>query len=153
MIASTVGRVPSNTSEQVNEQIRQRSSLRVARCAAQGPAAVDRRLAELDEEWDIERMLGAMAPTFSLVGLALGLGVNKKWLFLPAVVQALFLQHALQGWCPPLPLLRRLGFRTAREIDNERFALKTLRGDFRNLPTESQHRPLDVSEALAAVES
>ena len=50
-------------------------------------------------------------------------------------------------------LVWRLGFRTAREIDNERFALKTLRGDFRNVPTESQDRPLDVSEALAAVDT
>ncbi|WP_407921819.1 hypothetical protein, partial [Corallococcus sp. AB049A] len=25
------------------------------------------------------------------------------------------LQHGLQGWCPPLPLLRRLGLRTRGE--------------------------------------
>jgi hypothetical protein len=40
------------------------------------------------------------------------------------------LQHAVQGWCPPLPLLRRLGVRTADEINEERYALKALRGDF-----------------------
>jgi len=40
------------------------------------------------------------------------------------------LQHALQGWCPPLTLFRRLGIRTQREIDDERTALKALRGDF-----------------------
>lgn len=39
-------------------------------------------------------------------------------------------QHAIQGWCPPLPILRRLGFRTAEEINQERYALKALRGDF-----------------------
>jgi hypothetical protein len=45
-----------------------------------------------------------------------------------------FGQHALQGWCLPVPLLRRLGVRTQREIERERFALKALRGDFDSVP-------------------
>jgi hypothetical protein len=49
---------------------------------------------------------------------------------LPVVVAGFLLQHALQGWCPPLPVLRRLGVRTADEINQERYALKALRGDF-----------------------
>ncbi len=43
---------------------------------------------------------------------------------------AFLFQHAVQGWCPPVPVLRRLGFRTTYEIDRERYALKALRGDF-----------------------
>jgi hypothetical protein len=43
---------------------------------------------------------------------------------------AFLLQHALQGWCPPVPFFRSRGVRTAREIDQERYALKALRGDF-----------------------
>jgi len=31
--------------------------------------------------------------------------------------------HALRGWCPPLPLFRRLGFRSADEIGVEREVL------------------------------
>jgi hypothetical protein len=119
---------------------------------AAGSRAIDERLAELDVEWDIERMLETMAPTITLTGLLLGATVHKKWLVLPALVNAFFLQHAIQGWCPPLPVLRRLGFRTVQEIESERFALKALRGDFRNVPTSSQDRPLDVAEALAAVQ-
>jgi hypothetical protein len=152
MIASSAQRVADNTKPEVNQRIRDRSMEQVARCAAMGREAIDQRLRELDGEWDIERMLETMAPTFTLTGLALGVTVSKKWLFLPAVVNAFFLQHAVQGWCPPIPVLRRLGFRTAREIDNERTALKALRGDFRNIPTESQHRPLDVSQAMAAAD-
>ena len=45
---------------------------------------------------------------------------------LPAVVQTFYLQHTLQGWCPPLPVLRRLGFRAPAEIELERNALKAL---------------------------
>jgi hypothetical protein len=37
-----------------------------------------------------------------------------------------------------VPLFRRLGVRTASEIDEERYALKALRGDFRNLPDRSE---------------
>lgn len=56
--------------------------------------------------------------------------------FLTNVLGFLF-QHAVQGWCPPVSLLRRLGFRTSSEIDAERYALKALRGDFKELePTQ-----------------
>lgn len=95
--------------------------------------AIDRRLMELDDEWDIERYLETMAPTFTLLGLTLGLTVNRKWFALPLFVQSFFLQHAIQGWCPPLPVLRRLGIRTADEINQERYALKVVRGDFKDL--------------------
>ena len=37
-------------------------------------------------------------------------------------------------------MFRRLGFRTQIEIDYERYALKALRGDFRELPTAAQGR-------------
>lgn len=134
MIPSTVERVPQHTAEPVNDQIRRQTEERVVRCAAAGRAAIDRRLAELDREWDIERTLEANAATASLVGLTLGATVDRKWFLVPAVVAGFLLQHAVQGWCPPMPVFRRLGFRTQSEIDYERYALKSLRGDFRNLP-------------------
>src|ERR1051325_9179154 len=112
MIPSTARRVPANTSEQLNEQIRRQTEANVAYFAQAGPAATQRRLEELDWEWDIERCVETMAPTFTLAGLGLGLTVNRKWFLLPIVVQSFFLQHALQGWCPPIPVLRRLGVRT-----------------------------------------
>jgi hypothetical protein len=133
MIPSTVTRVPRHTSKHVNEQIRRDTEDRVAQCAAGGRKLIDRRLAELDQEWDVERTLEANAATASLMGLTLGATVNRKWFIFPAAVAAFLLQHAVQGWCPPLPVLRRLGFRTASEIDYERYALKSIRGDFRNL--------------------
>jgi hypothetical protein len=55
---------------------------------------------------------------------------GKKWLLVPAVVLPMLFYHAVQGWCPPLPLFRRLGVRTQREIDAEIYALRLLRGDF-----------------------
>lgn len=68
MIPSTAQRVPENTAEHVNEQIRCRSEAIVARHAT-GPEAIDRRLRELDEEWDTERTLEANAATRRRSGL------------------------------------------------------------------------------------
>src|SRR5688572_2713559 len=122
-IASTSKRVESNTAGHVNRKIHRHTAENVACYAEMGKRAIDDRLAELDEEWDIERVLETMAPTITLIGLGLGLLKNKKWFALPIFVQSFFLQHAIQGWCPPMPLLRRLGVRTACEIDAERNAL------------------------------
>lgn len=146
MIPSTAHRVPESTAEHVNDEIRRRTEESIARCAASGPEAIDRRLAELDREWDIERTLEANAATAVLVGLTLGATVDRKWFIFPAVVAGFLLQHAVQGWCPPLPVFRRYGFRTQTEIDYERYALKSLRGDFRGLPAKGEARNSATAE-------
>lgn len=151
MIPSTVDRVPVHTPESINAEIRQKTVENIARIAALGPAAIRRRLAELDAEWDVERMLEANASTVSLIGLSLGFTVDRRWFILPVAVAGFLLQHAIQGWCPPLPVLRSLGFRTQSEIDHERYALKALRGDFRHVSTSS--RGEDAAQVLSAVES
>ena len=136
MLPTTVDRVPAHTAEEINEQIRRATAANIAQYERAGIAAINRRLKELDEEWDIERTLEANAATASLIGLTLGATVDRRWFLIPAVVGGFLLQHALQGWCPPLPIFRRLGIRTASEIDYERFALKALRGDFEGLSGE-----------------
>lgn len=150
MIPATAARVPAQTAHQVNDEIRRRTDERVARVAAAGPDAVARRLGELDREWDIERVLEANAAGVSLVGLALGAAVDRRVLLLPAVVAGFLLQHAVQGWCPPLPVFRRLGVRTQPEIERERYALKAARGDFRR---SADDPAVEAAEALAAVDS
>ena len=142
MVATTVDRVRMSTSDEVNERIRRQTDANVARFAALGREAIDRRLRELDREWDIERVLETGSSALTLTGLLLGIAVNRKWLLLSLVVQGFFMQHALQGWCPPLPLFRRLGVRTQPEIERERHALKALRGDFN-----------DASDAPSALEA
>ncbi|MDY0039899.1 MAG: hypothetical protein RBS57_06270 [Desulforhabdus sp.] len=137
MLPSTTSRVPENTAEYINERILHEIEMNVAYFAGAGRKAIDSRLAELDREWDIERILEANAASFSLLGLALGVALNRKWLLLPTAVASFLLQHALQGWCPPVPFFRRKGIRTSAEIDYERYALKALRGDFNDLPQRS----------------
>jgi hypothetical protein len=94
---------------------------------------IDKRLWELDREWDIERILELNAATLGFMGIWRGLTQNKLWLILPLAVTTLLATHAVEGWCPPVALFRRLGFRTRAEIDKERYALKTIRGDFKYL--------------------
>lgn len=137
MLQSTVARVPEHTAEHVNQRIRRETDERVARIAIAGPGAIARRLKELDMEWDIERTLEANAATAVLVSLTLGATVDRKFYFFPAVVAGFLLQHAVQGWCPPLPVFRRYGFRTQTEIERERYALKALRGDFKQVGDDS----------------
>src|SRR4051794_41302307 len=108
MLPSTTDRVAVNTSDCVNEKIRRQTEENVARYTNAGPIAIEARLAELDREWDIERCLESGAPTISLIGLCLGLTVDRKFLAVPIIVQSFLLLHALQGWAPPLVVLRRL---------------------------------------------
>ncbi len=154
MIPSTVDRVPQHTSDQVNQQIRRETEKSVARYATGGRQAITRRLEELDQEWDVERTLEANASTVSLIGLALGAALDRRWYLLPTAVAGFLLLHAVEGWCPPLPALRRLGFRTRSEIDHERYALKSLRGDFQNLsPRRAGNQSESAERALAAMRS
>lgn len=133
MLPKTAERVPAQTAEYVNEEIRQTAEQNVARAVAGGPQAIKKRLNELGQEWDIERTLEANAATAVLVGVALGATVDKRFFYFPAVIAGFLLQHALQGWCPPLLAFRRMGVRTQSEIDAERNALKALRGDYRGV--------------------
>jgi hypothetical protein len=145
----TVDRVPRNTSEDANRRIQRETDERV-RHYATNPTGIDRRLRELDEEWDIERFLETNASGLAFTGIVLGVTIDKRWLALSAFVTAFLFQHAVQGWCPPVPILRRFGYRTAREIDIERVALKALRGDFGQLGPGRADHDSRASHALQA---
>ena len=123
-------RVRRNTPEKVNEEI----DIELQECIdyykRKDHAEISERIRKLDREWDIERMLEVNMSAVALTGIALSAFHHKRWLILPGIVLSFFAQHAIQGWCPPLPLFRKLGYRTRKEIDKEKYALKLLRGDF-----------------------
>jgi hypothetical protein len=129
MAPRSTERVERATSTSVNRRIEAEIMASIEYHMAY-PEEIDQRLKELEEEWDIERVLEANASALAFLGTALGLLSGRRWLLLPAAVSAFLFQHATQGWCPPLPVLRRLGFRTAHEIAQEYYALKAIRGDF-----------------------
>lgn len=124
-IPYTAQRVPQHTASRLNRRIKLRTARNI-QYYVRHPEKIDERLSELDREWDIERTLEANAATITVASVLLGTFVNRKWFFLPGVVGGFLLQHAIQGWCPPLPIFRRMGVRTQSEIEQERYALKAL---------------------------
>ena len=123
-------RVRANTSEEINRQIDRETDIHIRAYAQMGGEEIARRINELEREWDLERFLETNASALALTGVFFGLLGSKKWLILSGAVLAFLFQHATQEWCPPVPLLRRMGIRTRKEIDQEKYALKALRGDF-----------------------
>lgn len=122
-LSATATRVEQNTPQHLNDRILDRTAERIDQVASQGREAILVRLAQLEREWDIERTLITLSASLSLTGLALSRVRGPGFLAVPTVVLGFLLNHALQGWCPPVRPLRFLGFRTPREIEDERHAL------------------------------
>jgi len=108
---------------------------------------------EAQERANIERVLEANAASVAFAGTVLAATVHKRWLMLPVLVTGFLFQHALQGWCPRVPVLRWLGYRTSREIETERVALKALRGDFGKIapPDAERQRSQPCASGCAIV--
>ena len=123
-------RVRDHSGQGVNRRILQLIEANVERCNRQGRDAVVQRLAELDREWDIDRVLMA---NFAIVGgTAYGVGLSRfarrpwfgrrrtGWLYFFGAQLGFMLLHATVGWCPPVVVWRRMGVRTKSEIEVER---------------------------------
>jgi hypothetical protein len=154
MSTSREDRVRAHTAPEVNARIDDAMRDRLFSYSTRSDGEISARIEALDHESDIERYLEVLAPGFALTGLALGFLSDRKWFLLSGAVLAFLAQHAVQGWCPPLAVLRRMGVRTRREIDEERYALKALRGDFAGLPPDApRNRVTRVDAVLDAVRS
>lgn len=141
--------VRQKTSQQVNERIDRQIERNVGYYATQSKEAISARIEELENEWDVDRLLARNASVLALSGTVLGILFSRKWLIVPLAVTSFLWHHMQEGWCPPLPVLRSMGVRTLREIECEIFALKVLRGDFENVnasaePAERTRSVLDV---------
>jgi hypothetical protein len=143
-------RVREHSPAKFNERIDRATQRRVLQAGGETRAALSRRIEGLEEEWDMERVLETNASAIALSGVLLGLFVNRKFLVIPCLVLPFLLQHAIQGWCPPVPFFRSRGVRTRKEIDAEKVALKALRGDFAGIDGEKGEPNLRAREAWQA---
>lgn len=125
-------RVRAHTAEVVNRRLDRETQGRIEQLRGASDTQVARRLEELDREWDVER---ALMMFFSVAGgITFTMAVRSirplrkwsGWLYLLATQIGFMGLHATYGWCPPLLLLRRLGFRTHPEIDAERRSLELM---------------------------
>jgi hypothetical protein len=103
-----------------------------------GPEAINERLAELDREWTAGRASKATAGLLIVAGLGLTAVGSQWWLVLTAAGGLLMLPYLFGRRSPLGYLFHRLGLRTGCEIEQEKVALKALRGDFQHLPTIHQ---------------
>ena len=115
-------RVRRHTAPHVNDNLDRLADVSVERCASSGRDAIVARLGQLDREWDIDR---ALMVNFALLGgLTHELGERYTgWKHFFRAQMGFLLLHAVVGWCPPVVVFRRLGFRTAKEIAAERSEL------------------------------
>jgi hypothetical protein len=137
----TPDRVRAHSSRVQNHRIDAQTQRCLGQHASGDREAISRHIDALEREWDVERYLQMNAGVVSLSGVVLGAFLNRRVLVLPAVVFGFFFQHATQGWCPPLPVFRKIGVRTRREINKEKYALKALRGDFADMAPEGPAPP------------
>lgn len=150
MFLRTSQRVRRNTKESINKRIDQEIEARARYFSLRDKDEINKRIAELDKEWDIEKTLEANAGTIALFGVIAAYLFDRKWLVLPGLVTAFLVQHAIQGWCPPLPVFRKFGIRTKAEIDKEKIIMKIIRGDFKNIVSEDKNLTL-ADKAIKAV--
>lgn len=123
----TAKRVQFHTPACANRTIQARTARQIRELKTADAERLKARLLQLDREWDTERVLETNASILILSGLLLG-RKNRNWLFLSFGVSAFLLQHALQGWCPPFPVIRALGVRTPQEIESERADVLSILG-------------------------
>jgi hypothetical protein len=146
MFAETTTRVPRHTPEDLNERIREKTRMNLIRWGTT-KENIEKRMKALNREWDMERVLEANASSLVVIGTLLGAFLNPWFYLIPLLVGGFLLQHAVQGWCPPIRLFRRLGFRTHAEIASEYYALRILRGDFESAARVLQNDPDARAEA------
>ncbi len=143
-------RVQSHTCDRINQRIHEEARQRVLDASNESETQISARIHKLDREWDIERWLEMNASALAFTGVLCGLFVNRKFFAIPCLVLPFLFQHAVQGWCPPVPILRRRGVRTQKEIDEEKFALKAVRGDFNQLASQSSNSSVEPDSAWKA---
>ncbi len=144
-------RIRRYTSREQLRRLDEATEDRLRRYASQPPNVISDRIEELRREWSIERYLQLNVAAVGLTTVALAATINRKWAIATCIGLGFFIFHAVEGFDPPLPLLRRLGIRSRAEIDREIFALKAMRGDFEGIGDERVSRTREAENALRAV--
>jgi hypothetical protein len=124
----THDRIREHSSESANQRIDRETRGAIAE-ARHSSSARTARIRELEQEWNIDR---ALMLNFGIVGAFTAFKAMQQrkrtghiggWSLLFWVQMGFLVNHAVRGWCPPMPLFRRLGFRSSNEIAAEMVAL------------------------------
>ena len=98
------------------------------------------RIRQLDQEPDAECTIVSVLTGIGTFGLAMGLLGGRSFRLLSWISLPLAFAFSMGKWAPPPGILSRWGLRSRKEINEERYALKALRGDFRSVepPAENE---------------
>lgn len=121
----------------------------LARLAEAGPGAIEERLHEIENEWSIGRATKAAAGVLVLGSLAASVTRSRLWAFIPLAAGCCLTQYffSRRSWLEVL--FHQVGLRTRAEMEQERIALRTLRGDFKSLATVHD---IEDPEAISRLE-
>lgn len=116
-------RIRANTRAAVNELIDLKVVDNIHFYLNRRPDKLDERIDELSAESDVEQIIFHGTARLIIASAALGLVLNRRFWLVALALSGMLVQLSWQGWCLPLPLLRRAGWRSRQEIDAEKNAL------------------------------
>lgn len=120
-----------------------------------GREGIDERIRALEDEWDVERAVLVGLSGAGAAGLIIGLLGSRVWRLLAWIALPLLFLFAQDKWKPSNGILKTLGLRSRKDILEEKYALKALRGDFRDVATEPEDagagKDMNSARAMEAV--
>jgi hypothetical protein len=146
VLPATTQRVATYTCPEVNEMIRNNTLENLKCLEGADEEELTKRIQQLNSEWDMERFVETRAAVCILGCSLFGFAKHKCWSFLTLIAGTFLLQYALHGWCPTAPIMRKMGIRTAEEINQEKIVLKALRKDFVHVKTNNADELLKAAE-------
>ena len=118
-----------------------------------GQPALSERLRALEKEPDLETVTTLALAGAGVAGLVFGFLGSRLWRLLWWISLPLLFAHARGKLMAPEDFLKTLGLRTRKEIEEERYALKAMRGDFRGVSEGINGAAGTAGNALSALES
>jgi len=134
MLPQTIPTAPTHPSA-AECMRRQDLECRLAKLTDAGPHAITDRINQLEWEWTAGRMTKVTLGVTILLGFALTALLGPWWLILPAAAGLFLLQYLFSRTSWLGAMFHEMGYRRGCEVEQEKLALRALRGDFRHLPT------------------
>ena len=121
--------VAENSPASVNDCLREQAEKSVARYQNANAEQIELSLAQLNREWDVERLIEAESAMMILLGLLIGANFGRKWLVLPLFSTAMLIVHNTEEYSPLfLSFYQRIGFRSTNEIARRTLCSQSLGG-------------------------
>jgi hypothetical protein len=103
----------------VNKRIDEQIEQNIRHYSGRTNEEIYRRIHNLGQEWDIDRVLETMTSFLLLTGIVLDSIVDRRCTSFQRLCFHSYFCMPFRGWYPPLPMFRALAIRTRKEIARE----------------------------------